>query len=241
MVRSQDSNDSEPVDAGRVVPTREGYDRWAEVYDHEDNPLIQLEERHLPPLLGSVARLDVADIGCGTGRHALRLAEAGGRVVALDFSERMLDRARDKPHGGSIRFERHDLSEPLPLADASFDRVLCCLVLEHIRDVDALFAEFARICRPDGFVLVSAMHPAMMLRGVQARFEDPETGCRILPAGFPNQIADYVIGACRAGLRIDHVSEHPVDAALVEKSPRAAKYLDWPMLFLLRATRGPRA
>jgi len=40
-------------------------------------------------------------------------------------------------------------------------------------------------------------------------------------------------------LRLDHISEHPVDAALAARSPRSAKYLDWPLLLLMRF--GPRS
>src|SRR5260221_6936906 len=52
-----------------VVPTAAGYDRWAEIYESDDNPLIWLEEEHFRPLIGDVRGLTVADIGCGTVRH----------------------------------------------------------------------------------------------------------------------------------------------------------------------------
>jgi malonyl-CoA O-methyltransferase len=82
---------SEPT-TGEIVPTDIGYNRWAEVYDAEDNPLVVLEETKIAPLIGNVIGLAVADIGCGTGRHAIRLAAAGAKVTALDFSEGMLAR-----------------------------------------------------------------------------------------------------------------------------------------------------
>jgi len=45
-----------------------------------------------------------ADIGCGTGRHAIRLAAAAGaKVTALDFSEGMLERARAKPGADAVK------------------------------------------------------------------------------------------------------------------------------------------
>src|SRR3989440_1878490 len=159
-----------------LVSTLAGYERWAGVYDGEDNPLVLLEEQHIWSLIGEVQGLDVADIGCGTGRHALRLAAEGAHVMALDFSQAMLQRARAKPGAEAVNFIQHDLTQPLPLPNAAFDRVLCCLVLDHIADVDSLFAELRRLCRPNGFVNISVMHPAMLLRGVQARFTDPETG-----------------------------------------------------------------
>jgi malonyl-CoA O-methyltransferase len=204
------------------------------VYDGEENPLVLLEEKHIGALIGDVAGLAVADIGCGTGRHALRLAAAGARVTAVDFSEAMMERARGKAGAESVTFVRHDLAEPLPFPDESFDRVLCCLVVDHIADLQRFFFELRRVCRRDGFIVISTVHPAMLLRGVQARFIDPASGQRIGPLSHPHQICDYVMAAVRAGLTIKHVSEHAVDAALARNCARAQKYLDWPLLLLLR-------
>ena len=221
-----------------VVPTRVGYDRWAESYDDEDNPLILLEERFLPPLLGDVRGRDVLDVGCGTGRHSVRLAAAGARVTAMDFSDEMVACARRKPLWDSVRFITHDLAEPFPFERETFDIVLNCLVLEHIADLAALLREMRRVCRAGGFVLISAMHPAMLLRGVQARFTEPSSGIEIRPAGYPHSISDYVRAVTRAGLRVEHMSEHAADAELASVSPRARKYLDWPVLILMRLIPG---
>jgi malonyl-CoA O-methyltransferase len=217
-----------------VVPTRPGYDRWAEIYDAEDNPLVLLEERYFAGLLGDVAGRSIVDVGCGTGRHAVRLANAGARVTAVDFSEEMLRRARAKPGALAVTFLCHDLDQPLPLHSGAFERVLCCLVADHIADLGALFGELGRLCTTDGFLLFSVMHPAMLLRGVQARFIDPATGRRVGPHSYPYQLSDYVIAAVRAGLLPDHLSEHAVDDELAARSPRASKYLGWPLLFLMR-------
>ena len=226
------NSDPAPVE---ILPTAAGYDRWASIYDDEENPLILLEEQHLPRIAGDVKGLSVADIGCGTGRHALRLADVAAAVTALDFSPAMLERARGKPGADRIRFVCHDLARPLPLTDCAFDRVFCCLVLDHVADPTALFGELKRICRPQGAVIISVMHPAMMLRGVQARFTDPVSGRKIGPQSYPNQVSDYVMGAIRSGLGIEHLSEHAVDEQLASRSTRAAKYLGWPMLLLMRS------
>lgn len=215
------------------LSTKDGYDRWAEVYDTDGNPLIALEEPEVDRLLGDITGLAVADIGTGTGRHAVRLAAAGARVTAVDFSEEMLKKARAKAGNSDITFVCHDLTHGLPMADASFDRVVCGLVVDHIGDLAGLYGEMKRIARPDATLVVSVMHPAMMLKGVQARFTDPTTGRETRPASHPNQISDYVRAAVTAGLRIAHISEHVVDAELAARLPRAQKYVGWPMLFLL--------
>jgi len=210
------------------------------MYDVDDNPLVALEEPWVDRLLGDVRGLAVIDVGCGTGRHALRLAAAGATVHALDFSERMLERARSKPDASRVTFQVHDLAKPLPFSDESSDRVVCGLVIDHIRDLDGLFREMRRVCRPAGFVVVSVMHPAMMLRGVQARFKDPASGREIRPASCPHQLSDYIMAAARAGFSFDHVSEQAVDEALANRLERARRYLGWPMLFLMRLAPGPR-
>ena len=225
--------DPDPPPDRDVLPARAGYDRWAAIYDTESNPLVLLEEPHVARLLGNVVGLEIADIGCGTGRHDLRLAAAGARVTALDLSAEMLNVARGKSGAAAVTFVQHDLAEPLPLKTASIDRVVCGLVVEHIANLRSLFAEMRRICRPDGFLVVSAMHPAMMLRGITARFTDPETGRETRPLSYPHQIADFVMAVVQAGLTIDHISEHAVDEDLAARCPRAEKYLGWPMLLML--------
>ncbi|MGO9610367.1 MAG: class I SAM-dependent methyltransferase [Verrucomicrobiia bacterium] len=222
---------TDPID---LLSTKEGYDRWAEIYDGDDNPLVALEEPWMDKLLGDVSGLKVADIGCGTGRHALRLAAAGAIVQAVDFSEGMLAQARAKAGKLAIVFHTHDLATPLPFADESFDRVVCGLVIDHISDLGGLFREMRRVCRPSGFVVVSVMHPAMMLRGVQARFRDPASGREIRPASCTHQLSDYIMAAAQAGFAFDHLSEQSVDEALACRLERARKYLGWPMLFLMR-------
>ncbi len=231
MTQESANSSTGPID---LLSTKEGYDRWAEIYDGDDNPLVALEEPWVQTLLGNVSGLKVADIGCGTGRHALRLAAAGAIVEAVDFSEGMLARARAKAGTLSVVFRAHDLATPLPFGDGTFDRVVCGLVIDHIADLDGLFREMRRVCRASGFVVVSVMHPAMMLRGVQARFRDPASGREIRPASCCHQLSDYIMAAAQAGFTFDHLSEHSVDEALASRLERARKYLGWPMLFLMR-------
>ncbi len=224
-----------------VLPTCDGYDRWAALYDGDDNPLVRLEENLFPQLIGDVRGVDALDIGCGTGRQTLTLVRAGAHVTAIDFSEGMLARARVKPELATVRFMVHDAAQPLPFAPESFDRVVSCLVLEHVRDLDGFFREIARVCRRDGAAVLTAMHPAMMLRGVSARFVDPATGKQLRPQSHPNQLSDFVMAATRAGLRFDHMSEHAVNEELAQRSPRSRRYLGYPMLLMMRLSLAPDA
>lgn len=83
-------------------------------------------------------------------------------------------------------------------------------------------------------MVASVMHPAMELKGVQARFQDTESGVEIRPVSFSHQISDYVMGALRAGLRLVELAEYSVDAALVAQSKRPEKHLGWPLLLFMK-------
>ena len=220
-----------------VLPTREGYDRWAATYDTMGNWLLELEEPEVDRALGDVEGRDVLDVGAGTGRHAVRLAERGGRVTAIDFSEEMLARARQKAGADRVRWLVHDVARPLPFAASSFDRVLSALVLEHIpvEQLTSFFGDLGRVTKDDGIIVVTAMHPAMFLKGVSANFRD-ESG-EVRPRSYPATLSDYVMGAVHAGLMIVALGERSVDEGLVARNDRARKWLDWPALFVMTLRR----
>jgi malonyl-CoA O-methyltransferase len=223
----------------RVVGVQEGYDRWAPHYDDYDNALIALEQPVVTRLLGDVAGLRVADIGCGTGRHALALVEAGAQVTGVDFSSGMLDVLRRKlartDAAARLELVEHDLHEPLPLPDAHFDVVLCCLVLEHLPELDVMASELRRITKPGGRVVLADFHPEMFRRGMHARFRPGDDAEKLQIHGIDHTISDYVMAVLGAGLTLTHMAEYRMDEATAARSPSASKYVGEPMLLTLVA------
>jgi malonyl-CoA O-methyltransferase len=212
---------------------RRGYDRWAAVYDHDGNPLLALEGPVVRAAVGDVRGLEVLDLGCGTGRHAFWLAAGSATATGVDFSEGMLAEARRKPGAEAVQFIVHDLHDRLPFPDGRFDLVVSGLVPEHLGNIDSFFVEARRVLKPGSRAVVSAMHPAMFLRGTQARFTDPASGEVVQPGSVPHSVGAFVMAAVWPGFRLVDVVETAPDAELATRYPRAARYVGWPMLVVL--------
>jgi demethylmenaquinone methyltransferase/2-methoxy-6-polyprenyl-1,4-benzoquinol methylase len=89
----------------------------------------------------------VLDACCGTGDLALAAERAGGRVTGIDFSERMLDRARRK--STAVEWVLGDVTA-LPFADAGFDAATVGFGVRNLQDLERGLAELRRILRPGG-------------------------------------------------------------------------------------------
>jgi SAM-dependent methyltransferase len=110
-------------------------------------------------LIGDVAGLDVLDVGCGSGFYAAAMVERGARVTGIEGSESLLRHA-EQATSGRATLVRHDLEQPLPLAEASFDVAVMALVYHHLFDRPQLLRELRRVLRPGARLLVSTTHPA---------------------------------------------------------------------------------
>jgi demethylmenaquinone methyltransferase/2-methoxy-6-polyprenyl-1,4-benzoquinol methylase len=101
----------------------------------------------------------VLDVCCGTGDLAFELASRvspGGHVVGCDFSEPMLDLAREKAANraaGSVRFEWADALQ-LPYDAGRFDAVTVGFGVRNFADRDQGLREMARVLRPGGRLVV---------------------------------------------------------------------------------------
>lgn len=91
------------------------------------------------------------DVGSGGGILAEAFAELGMHVTGIDPSGPSVETARRHAHQQGLTIDYSVGSgECLPFADASFDYVSCCDVLEHVQDVDAVLAEIGRVLKPGG-------------------------------------------------------------------------------------------
>ena len=105
----------------------------------------------------------VLDLGCGEGRHAITAClEADTRVVGLDLSLKDLNTARERAAQFSMPDERgrgvswvRSSGLSLPFADATFDKIICAEVLEHVPEYGRVLQEIQRVLKPGGLLVVS--------------------------------------------------------------------------------------
>lgn len=94
---------------------------------------------------------EVLEVGCGMGTHASLIATAGGRLTAVDLTERAVEmtRRRFELFGLGGRIERAD-AESLPFRDASFDLVWSWGVIHHSSSFERCLSEIRRVLRAGG-------------------------------------------------------------------------------------------
>ncbi len=146
------------VEVAHVDPV-EGYDLWAPTYD-APNPAFDFDEPFVREVACRLSPGVALDAACGTGRVAAVLAECGHRVVGVDSSPGMLEQARKRLPDGEFH-----LGSLTALPSGPVDLVTCSLALTHVPDLGPVFAEFARVLRPGGRVVIADVHPEQVARG----------------------------------------------------------------------------
>ena len=192
---------------------QKAYDDWSSSYDMDENLTRDLDQQITREALSDRHFDSILELGCGTGKNTVFLSQIGKRVEALDFSQGMIDKARQKVRAENVRFRQTDLTRTWPVESGSCDLVVCNLVLEHIEDLAFIFAETSRVLERNGTFLLNELHPFRQYEGKKARFEG-KNGTMEIPA-FVHHISDFVKAALKGDLRLIklderwHAEDHP--------------------------------
>lgn len=176
------------VESGRLAPdaVRAMFDRIAPVYDAMNRAMTAgLDRRWRAETARAVVSSGdrVLDACCGTGDLAIAAQHAGGNATGLDFSERMLERARAK--SDAIEWVQGDALE-LPFADGSFDAATVGFGVRNLEDLERGLRELRRVLRQGGRVgILEITRPRGLLRPFYKLWFDgliPLAG-KLLPGG----------------------------------------------------------
>jgi demethylmenaquinone methyltransferase / 2-methoxy-6-polyprenyl-1,4-benzoquinol methylase len=175
-------------ESGKLAPesVRGMFDRIAPVYDVMNHVMTAGLDRRWRKLAASEVVWPgdrVLDACCGTGDLAVAAEQRGGRVVGLDFSERMLERARKK--SGGIEWVQGD-ALALPFDDDEFDAATVGFGVRNLADLEGGLRELGRVLKPGGkLAVLEITRPKGLLKPFFRLWFDglvPVLG-RVLPGG----------------------------------------------------------
>jgi ubiquinone/menaquinone biosynthesis C-methylase UbiE len=223
------------------------YDIWAREYDNQpDNLMLALDQALCGELLSAIplAGKTIADVGCGTGRHwAALFSRSPGRVIGYDVSTGMLDRLRSKyPDAETCRLAGASLPG---LGNSSCDVVLSTLTIAHIPDLPAALAEWNRVLKPGGDLLITDYHPTALARGGQRTFQEGGRLIAVRNHVYPLSHVLSITG--RLGLTEITIREQQVDESMrpwyerQDALPVYRRFLGVPIIFGLHLKKADAA
>jgi malonyl-CoA O-methyltransferase len=186
------------------MPARDGYRLWADG-DPTDTVVSQIEDAAVARLAASTAGCTLLDVGCGTGR---RLRDTSADLaVGVDIALEMLAQSRSThPLAvGDIR--------ALPFSSLTFDVVWCRLVLGHVREMEAAYAELSRVCCMGGVVIVSDLSTESVAAGYKRTVRDANGTTHELEH-FAHTLERQAVAAYDVGLRLERRQDGVVDPAV---------------------------
>ncbi|MEJ8631635.1 methyltransferase domain-containing protein [Sphingomonas sp. I4] len=132
------------------------YDRWSPVYDLVFGPVFK-KGRSAAIVAAERIGGRIIEVGVGTGISLPQYSNRN-RIVGVDLSEPMLDKARERVRSGKLTHVEqiaYGDAEALQFADNSFDVVVAQYVITAVPNPEKALDEFARICRPGGEIVIT--------------------------------------------------------------------------------------
>jgi ubiquinone/menaquinone biosynthesis C-methylase UbiE len=185
---------------------QQAYNSWASQYDTNENKTRDLEAQALKNVLSTVSFTTVLEIGCGTGKNTEWLLQKAEQIIAVDLSEEMLSKAKEKIQSIKVEFIEVDINSDWNFTNKTFDLVSFSLVLEHIENLDHIFKEVYKKLNEESFVYIGELHPFKQYTGSKARFETEE-GLKVVQC-FNHNISDFIQSAKKYGLKLITLDEY---------------------------------
>jgi len=181
------------------------YNTWVDQYDTNHNKTRDLDQKATIETLSKYNFTTVLELGCGTGKNTAWLVTKAEKILCLDFSQGMLDKAEQKIKDPKIIFKKTDLNQKWDVPDEYANLVTSSLVLEHIQDLDRVFAQAHQKLKSGGKYFISELHPFKQYAGSKARFETKE-GIQELEA-YVHHISEYTSWAIHNGFKLIELKE----------------------------------
>lgn len=188
------------------MDVQNSYNHWAEQYDTNINKTRDLEAIVLRECVADLPFRSCLEIGCGTGKNTIWLLDKAESITAVDFSDEMLSKAKQKIASDKVSFVKADINQPWLFTDKKYDLITFSLVLEHIEDIDGVFRRASEKIAPGGYLYLGELHPFKQYSGSKARFETQE-GEHVVPC-FTHHLSEFTNAAKINGLVVSAIKEY---------------------------------
>lgn len=189
----------------KIMDIRTLYNQWSGTYDEVENKTRDLEKAAGQEMLSTIAFKNVLELGCGTGKNTTWLSERAAQLLAVDVSEDMMAKAKEKAAASNVRFQQADITKPWDFVKEPPDLITCSLILEHIEDLGFIFQQAAAALVVNGHFYLCELHPYKQYSGSKARFEGSE-GLQVLDC-FVHHASDYFEAAAANGFACEVLKE----------------------------------
>lgn len=186
---------------------QQAYDVWAHQYDTNENKTRDGEGVALRNTLAGLSFGTCLEIGCGTGKNTEWLMGRAQKVTAVDLSEEMLAKAKEKIESDRVQFVQADINKDWTFTGGKqYHLISFSLVLEHIEHLEAVFKQVAQSIIAGGYVYIGELHPFKQYAGTKARF-DTQEGVQVVDC-FKHHVSDFMQAAKQNRLSLIDLDEH---------------------------------
>lgn len=182
------------------MSVQDAYNIWSNQYDTNKNFTRDLEGNALRSILSDVSFYHCLEMGCGTGKNTIWLSTKADKVVAVDFSEAMLAKAKEKISDSTVVFIQANMLDDWAFINEKVDLVTFSLVLEHIENLLPVFLQASAALSFGGYMYIGELHPMKQYMGSKARFET-EDGIQVVDC-FTHHASDFIKAAKIAGFKL---------------------------------------
>lgn len=176
------------------------YNFWSEQYDTNENKTRDLEAISLRKILAGNQFKHCLEVGCGTGKNTDWLINICAQITAIDLSEGMLEKAKEKIQSDKVAFHIVDILKDWTFSESKYDLVTFSLMLEHIENLESIFQKLADVTDKGAKVYIGELHPFKQYAGSKARFET-SSGTEVVTC-FNHHITDFINAANNNGFKL---------------------------------------
>jgi len=192
----------------------EAYDLWAENYDAQPgNLMLDMDEEVFAALLTEVniQGKQVADIGCGTGRHWPKMFEAKpAGITGFDVSAGMLKRLEQKfPEAKTSQITDNLFSD---IETATYDVIVSTLTVAHIENIDEALQAWCRILKYNSDIIITDFHPNALAFGGRRTFQHNSSSIAI--QNFVHYVYDIEGILLKRGFQVVNKLEKKIDESV---------------------------